>query len=145
MTYTCRAACWLIAVCGGAGGRAPWRLLGDGSRHDWGVFCYLASAKLIACLMSPNPKTTQKPTTVPPHIFVNNGRIGRFQVPILCSCTVGRHMSHLNKRFVHLGGGVAWWSIRNHGQIVLWPSIILLRKLAIYYNYIWYTPRTTDF
>jgi hypothetical protein len=25
-----------------------------------------------------NPKTTQKPTTVPPHIFVNNGWMGTF-------------------------------------------------------------------
>ena len=27
-------------------------------------------------------------------------------------------MSHMNKRFVHLGGGGAWWSIGNHGRIV---------------------------
>jgi hypothetical protein len=27
-------------------------------------------------------------------------------------------MSHMNKRFVHLGGGGAWQSIGNYGQIV---------------------------
>jgi hypothetical protein len=57
------------------------------------------------CPMSPNPQTTQKPTTVPPHISVNNGRMGMLQIPVLCACTVGTHMSHMNKRFVHLGGG----------------------------------------
>jgi hypothetical protein len=31
--------------------------------------------------MSPNPKTNQKPTTVPPHISVNNGRITTSQQP----------------------------------------------------------------
>jgi hypothetical protein len=34
--------------------------------------------------------------------------MGTFQIAILCACTVGRHMSHMNKRFVHLRGGSAW-------------------------------------
>ncbi len=68
--------------------------------------------------MPPNAKTIQKPTTVPPHISINNGQMGTFQVPILCTCTVGRHMSHIKERYVYLDGGGAWWSIRNHGQIV---------------------------
>jgi hypothetical protein len=33
--------------------------------------------------MSHNTKTTQKPTTVRPHISVNNGWMGTFEVPIL--------------------------------------------------------------
>jgi hypothetical protein len=56
----------------------------------------------------PNPKTTQNPTIVPPQISVKNGLMGTFQVPVLCACMVGRHMSHMNKRFVHLGGSGAW-------------------------------------
>ncbi len=72
----------------------------------------------IGCQMSPNPKTNQIPTTVPPHISINNGRMGTFQVAILCACTVIRHMCHMNKIFVHLWGGDVWWSIRNHGRIV---------------------------
>ncbi len=31
------------------------------------------------------------------------------------ACKVGRHMSHMNERFVHLGGDSAWLSIGNHG------------------------------
>ena len=31
-------------------------------------------------------------------------RMGTFQVPILCTCTVRRHMSHVNERFIHLIG-----------------------------------------
>ncbi len=71
-------------------------------------FVYLASPQLIVCLMSPNPKITQNQTTVPPHISINNGRMGTFQVPILCAYIVGRHMSHMNERFVLLGGGGGW-------------------------------------
>ncbi len=67
-------------------------------------------------------------------------RIGTFEVTILCACTVGRHLRCMNEWFVHLGVGGAWWSIRNHGRIVFWPDlnihIILLRKLAIYCDYI---------
>ncbi len=94
--------------------------------------------------MSPYPKTTQKPTNAPPHISVNNGRIRTFQTAILCACTVARHMSHMNERFVHLGCGGAWWIIGNHCWIVFAPSIVLLCKLVIYCNYIWYILRTTD-
>jgi hypothetical protein len=68
--------------------------------------------------MSPNSKTTQKPTTVPPHISINNGWMGTFQVPILCACMVWKHMRHMNERFIHLGHGGAWWSIGNRGRIV---------------------------
>ena len=45
----------------------------------------------------PQPKTTQKPTTVPPHISVNNGWMGTLEVPILGACTVGMRMCHMNK------------------------------------------------
>jgi hypothetical protein len=30
--------------------------------------------------MAPNPKTTKKPTTVPPHISINIGLMGTFKV-----------------------------------------------------------------
>ncbi len=109
------------------------------------MFFYLASAKLIAYQMSPNLKNTQKPTTVLHHISINNGWMGTFQAAILCTCMVGRHMSHINKIFVHLGGGGAWWSIRNHGWIVFVGPILLLSKLAIYCNYIWYILCAMDF
>jgi hypothetical protein len=48
-----------------------------------GACFFLASALLIACQKSPNLKTIKKPTTVPPHISINNGLMGKFQVPIL--------------------------------------------------------------
>ncbi len=38
----------------------------------------------------------------------DNGPMGTFQLLILCTCMVGRHMSHMNEGFVHLGGGGAW-------------------------------------
>jgi hypothetical protein len=85
--------------------------------------------------MSPNPKTTQKPTSVPPHISVNNGWMRTFQVPVLCACMVGKHMSHMNKRFVHLEAAVAGEALETMVELCLWPSIILLRKLEIYCNY----------
>jgi hypothetical protein len=66
--------------------------------------------------MSPNPQTTQKSTTVPPHISINNGWMGTFQVPILSPCTVWRHMSHMNKRCVHIGGR---WCLVKHREP--WP------------------------
>ncbi len=97
-------------------------------RPPWLGYVFLPSFRLANCVSDvPNPKTTQKPTTVPPHISVNNGQMGTCQVPILCACTVGRHISHMNKRFVHLGCGGAWWSIGNNGRIVF---------LAIYYLFV---------
>ncbi len=72
-----------------------------------------------------------------------------FEVPNLGACMVGRHQHCMNKWFVHLGVGSAWWSIGNHGQIVFWPDhnihIVLLCKLAIYCDYIWYILHTADF
>jgi hypothetical protein len=62
----------------------------------------------MVCQMSPNPKTNQKLTTVPPHISVKNGQMATFQIDILCACAVIRHMCHMNKIFVHLRGSGAW-------------------------------------
>ncbi len=93
---------------------------------------YLASAYLIAGPMSPNPQTTQKPTTVPPHISVNNGRMGTFQVSILCACMVRRHICHMKKRFFHLEGGGSSEASETMAELFLWPFIILLCKLVVY-------------
>jgi hypothetical protein len=71
--------------------------------------------------------------------------MGTFQVPILCACTVGRHMSHMNKRIVHLELAVPGEASETMVELCLWPSIVLFCKLAIYCNYIWYIPHTADF
>jgi hypothetical protein len=86
--------------------------------------------------MSPNPKTTLKPTTVPPHISVSNGWMGTFQVPILFACMVERHMSNMNKDLFILGVAVPGEASETMVELCLRPSIVLLRKLAIYCNYL---------
>ncbi len=65
--------------------------------------------------MFPNPKTTKKPTTVPPHISINNGPAGMFQVAILCACMVGRHMSHVN-----FGAAVPGEALETIFKLCLW-------------------------
>ncbi len=95
--------------------------------------------------MPPNPKTTPKPITVPPHISINNGLMGTFHVPILCTCTVGRHMSLWTKDLFILGAAVPGEASKTMVELFFWPSIVLIHKLAIYCNYIWYILRTTDF
>ncbi len=101
------------------------------------------------CQMSPNPKTNQKPTTVPPHISVKNGRMGTFQIGILCTCTVIRHLCHMNKIFVHLRGAAVLGEVsKTMVRLCLWPSIlpyVPYCKLAIIRNCIWYVLHTTDF
>ncbi len=62
-----------------------------------GCIFSLASAYLIACQKSPDPKTTQKAATVPSHISTNNSWMGMLEVAILCACTVGKRMCHMNK------------------------------------------------
>ncbi len=87
----------------------------------------------IACQMSPNPKINQKPTTVPPHISVNNGRMGTFQVAILCACAVIRHMCHIWTKYLFIfGAAVLGEASETMVELCLWPSILLLRKLAIW-------------
>ena len=68
-------------------------------------------------IFSGSPAFPQPP--VWPHISMTNDQIGTFEAPILCSCTVGSHMCHMNEWFVYLGAGRAWQSTRNHGCIVL--------------------------
>ncbi len=46
---------------------------------------------------------------------------------------------------IHLGGGGAWWSIRNHDRNVFVGPIILLSKLTMNCNYILNIQCTTDF
>jgi hypothetical protein len=59
-----------------------------------------------------------------------------FQVAILCACTVGRQMSHMNERFFHLGVVVPGEALETMVELFLWPSIVLVHKLAIYCDYI---------
>jgi hypothetical protein len=86
-------------------------------------FFYLASAYLTVCQMSPNSRTTQKPTTVPPHISVNNGRMGTFQVAILCSSTIGRHMSHMNEIFFIFRAEVPGEASETVVKLCLWALL----------------------
>jgi hypothetical protein len=57
----------------------------------------------------------------------------------------GRHMSHMNKRFIHLGVAVPGEASETMVKLYLWPSMVLLCKLAIHCNYIWYILLKTDF
>jgi hypothetical protein len=94
--------------------------------------------------MSPNPQTTPKLTTVPPHIFVNNGWMETFQVPILCAwCMVGRHIGHTNNLILILGASVPGEALETMIELCLWPSIELLHILAIIWDHVWYILRTT--
>jgi hypothetical protein len=68
-----------------------------------------------------------------------------FQVPILCACTVGRNMSHMNKRFFYLGGAVPGEASETMVELCLLPFIVFISKLAIYCNCIWYILHMTDF
>jgi hypothetical protein len=44
-----------------------------------------------------------------------------------------------------LGAAVPGEASKTMDELCLWPSIVLLRKLAIHCNFIWYILRTTDF
>jgi hypothetical protein len=43
------------------------------------------------------------------------------------------------------GAAVPGEAIETMVKLCLWPSIVLLRKLAIYCDYIWYILQTMDF
>ncbi len=49
------------------------------------------------------------------------------------------------KDLLILGAAVPGEASETMVKLFLWPSIVLLRKLAIYCNYIWYILRTPDF
>jgi len=94
---TCCVACWLIVVCLGTGGGAPWRPWDDGGCHGWPVhvFClalasfYLGTSR-VRCPPTPYPTNNQPP--IHPIISVNNRQMRMFQVAILCTCMVGRRL-----------------------------------------------------
>jgi hypothetical protein len=44
-----------------------------------------------------------------------------------------------------LGAAVPGEASETMVELCLWPSIVLVRKLAIYCNYIWYILRMMDF
>ncbi len=54
-------------------------------------------------------------------------------------------MSHMNERFIRIGGGGPWWSIGNHGQIVLVAIYGTFTQISNKLRPIWYNLRTTDF
>jgi hypothetical protein len=54
-------------------------------------------------------------------------------------------MSHMNKDLFILGAAVPGEASGTMVALCLWPSIVLVRKLVIYCNYIWYILRTSDF
>jgi hypothetical protein len=46
-------------------------------------------------------------------------------------------MSHMNERFVHLGGGGAWGEAsKTMVELCMWSFIVLLHKLVMYCDYI---------
>ncbi len=90
--------------------------------------------------MSPNPQTTQEPTTVPPHISTNNGWMGTFQVPISCvHARLEDTWAIWTKDLVILGVAVPGEASETMVELCVWPSIVLLHKLAIYCDYIYGT------
>ena len=68
--------------------------------------------------MSHNTKTTQKPTTVRPHISVNNGWMGTFEVPILYDS-------------FNLGSAVPGEASETMVELCLWAIYRTYSKLAI--------------
>ncbi len=99
--------------------------------------CVFLPSFHLANSVSDVPQLQNHPKTnhCPMHIFINNGRMGMFQVPILCACMVGRHMSP----------AVPGEALETMVKLCFWPSIDLVRKLGIYCNYTWYILRTMDF
>ncbi len=96
-----------------------------------------------ACLPLPGeikpPQTTQKPTAVPPNISVNNGRMGTFEVPILCACMVRRRIVcavWTNVSFI-LGTAVPGEASETMVELCLWAIYHTSTKLAIYCDYLW--------
>jgi len=107
MAQSCRATSWLIVSCGGGGSRAPWRSWDDGGRHGRWVRG-LASFHLGTSMQPKNtPKTDPKPTTVGPHISVNNRPIGMVQMTVLFAYMVGRRLCRRTTYFLCLGVGSA--------------------------------------
>ena len=77
-------------------------------RPPWlGCIFYLASALLIACQRSANPKTNKNPTTDRPDISMNIWLNGTFEVPILCESIGRRCMCRMVTQIRHLGVGGA--------------------------------------
>jgi hypothetical protein len=116
-------------------GGAPWRPYGNGGCHGWGVF-FFPSFRLANHMSEvPQPQNHQKTNHCPTYISINNGWMGTFEVPILCVCTVGRCMCHMNEWCVYLGVDGAWWSIQKPWlNYVCGPFIVFLRKLVIHCN-----------
>ncbi len=111
----CCVVCWLIAVCLGAGGGAPWQTWDDGGRHGWPM-CVLY---LSECKMFTNPSLTNNQPPIHRIISTNNWPITRrkFLITILCTCMVGRCLCSMVAGFHYLGvvGGCRQ-SIRNDGR-----------------------------
>ncbi len=131
-------------VCGGARGRAPWRI--GQCRPPW-LGCVFLPSFCLANHESDvplSPQTTQNPTTVSPHISVNNNRMGYFKYP---SCvhawSEDTWAIRLKGSFI-LGAGVPGEASETMVELCLWPSIVRVHKLAIYCDYIQYILRTTD-
>ena len=82
-------------------------------RPPWlDVACILPSISLlylgtscVRCPPTPYPTNNQPP--IHPIISVNNRQMRTFQVAILCTCMVGRHMCCMVAQFQHLGVGDA--------------------------------------
>jgi hypothetical protein len=81
--------------------------------------------------MSPSPQTIQKSTTVSPHI--SDGDVSSTH-PVRMH---GRktHEPYEQKTLI-LGAAVPGEASETMVELCLWPSIILVRKLAIYCNYL---------
>jgi hypothetical protein len=60
--------------------------------------------------------------------------MGMFQLAILCTCTVGRHKSHMNKIFIHLWGAVPGEASETMVKLCLWPSICCKPPSYVPYN-----------
>ncbi len=96
----------------------------------WELIIWLGQ---ITCQMSPNPKTNQKPTTVPPHISVNNGQITTFQQPSTAFQAGKKHQVFFpppRNKTLH----ILICSLNLAFHSIWWPSSQSLPFIGMYYS-----------
>ncbi len=72
-------------------------------------------------------------------------RWGRFKHPSCAHARLEDTWAIWTKDLFILGAAVPGEALETMVELCFWPSIVLVCKLAIYCDYIWYILRTTDF
>ncbi len=114
-------------------------------RPSWLGCVFLPSFRLSNCVSGvPQPQNHPKTSHCPTAYLYQYGWMGTFQVPILCACTVKNTWAIWMKDLFILGVALPGEASETMVKLCVWPSMVLLRKLAIYCNYIWYILCKTD-